>query len=82
MATPRFESVITCPRCGGQKAEIMPVNACVHRYQCNHCHHVLRPIPGDCCVFCSFGSVGCPPCESTTGESPVVVADVGPHCSR
>jgi hypothetical protein len=22
---------------------------------------VLRPKPGDCCVFCSYGSVKCPP---------------------
>jgi hypothetical protein len=22
---------------------------------------LLRPKPGDCCVFCSYGSVKCPP---------------------
>ncbi|WP_349666169.1 GDCCVxC domain-containing (seleno)protein, partial [Sinorhizobium sp. 6-117] len=24
---------------------------------------LLRPRPGDCCVFCSFGSVKCPPVQ-------------------
>ena len=25
---------------------------------------LLRPNPGDCCVFCSFGSVKCPPMQA------------------
>ncbi|MGH7537526.1 MAG: GDCCVxC domain-containing (seleno)protein [Gemmatimonadales bacterium] len=25
------------------------------------CQKLLRPKPGDCCVFCSYGSVECPP---------------------
>jgi len=24
---------------------------------------VLRPLPGDCCVYCSFGDVPCPPIQ-------------------
>jgi hypothetical protein len=27
----------------------------------------LRPKPGDCCVFCSFGSVKCPPIQEQRG---------------
>jgi hypothetical protein len=28
------------------------------------CKTLLRPKPGDCCVFCSYGSVKCPPMQS------------------
>ncbi|HEX9346487.1 MAG TPA: GDCCVxC domain-containing (seleno)protein [Gemmatimonadales bacterium] len=41
----------------------MPVNACVHFYDCVGCGQMLRPRSGDCCVFCSYGSVKCPSCQ-------------------
>lgn len=41
----------------------MPANACVHFHACGGCGMVLRPKPGDCCVFCSYGSVPCPPIQ-------------------
>lgn len=58
-----LESVLTCPHCGHVKAEIMPTDACQWFYECEGCHVLLRPKPGDCCVFCSFGSVKCPPIQ-------------------
>lgn len=58
-----FESVITCPQCGVSKLEIMPADACQFFYECSHCKTLLRPNSGDCCVFCSFGSVKCPPIQ-------------------
>ncbi|MFC3108370.1 GDCCVxC domain-containing (seleno)protein [Undibacterium arcticum] len=58
-----LESVLTCPHCGYAKREIMPRDACQFYYECNSCHALLRPNPGDCCVFCSFGSVKCPPIQ-------------------
>jgi hypothetical protein len=31
---------------------------------------MLRPKPGDCCVFCSYGSVPCPPIQAErSGET-------------
>lgn len=54
-------SMLTCPVCGFAKNEVMPVDACQFFYECSHCRSRLRPNPGDCCVFCSFGSVKCPP---------------------
>jgi GNAT superfamily N-acetyltransferase len=33
------------------------------------CATVLRPKAGDCCVFCSYGSVECPPVQMNTGVS-------------
>jgi len=53
-------SKLTCPQCGYEKAEIMPTNACQWFYECEQCHTVLKPKQGDCCVFCSYGSVACP----------------------
>ncbi|HNP79163.1 MAG TPA: GDCCVxC domain-containing (seleno)protein [Cyclobacteriaceae bacterium] len=57
-------SVITCPACGHQKQEEMPGNACVYFYSCESCQTLLKPLPGDCCVFCSYGTVKCPPVQS------------------
>ena len=36
---------------------------------CAGCGSKLRPKSGDCCVFCSYGSVPCPPmqAEGATG---------------
>lgn len=61
MSIPTLFSTITCPRCGFRKFEPMPENACVHVYECARCHQLVRPKPGDCCVFCSYGTVRCPP---------------------
>lgn len=64
---PVLLSVITCPNCGHKNDETMPTNACVFFYDCIACHSRLKPKTGDCCVFCSYGSVPCPPIQ--TGES-------------
>ena len=58
-----LESVITCPHCGTQATETMPENACQVRYQCSGCGAMLTPQPGDCCVYCSYGTVPCPPIQ-------------------
>lgn len=44
-------------------AELMPTDACQWFYECQQCHVVLKPLPGDCCVYCSYGSVPCPPIQ-------------------
>jgi hypothetical protein len=58
-----FESVLTCPQCGYAKRETMASDFCQFFYECEQCHTMLRPKEGDCCVFCSFGSVKCPPMQ-------------------
>ncbi len=55
------KSVMTCPHCSFAKEESMPTDACQFFYECRNCKAVLKPKPGDCCVFCSYGSVKCPP---------------------
>jgi hypothetical protein len=60
---PILESVLTCPHCAFAAVESMPTEACLYFYECTACHTLLRPKPGDCCVFCSYGSVKCPPIQ-------------------
>src|SRR5262249_10151655 len=55
---------ITCPHCGHQATERMPQDACLFFYNCKGCGQRLKPKPGDCCVFCSYGSVPCPPVQA------------------
>ncbi|MGC1358685.1 MAG: GDCCVxC domain-containing (seleno)protein, partial [Xanthobacteraceae bacterium] len=40
-----------------------PMNACQFFYNCKGCRERLKPLPGDCWVFCSFGTVQCPPMQ-------------------
>lgn len=42
----------------------MPTDACQFFYECRSCKTLLRPNPGDCCVFCSFGDLPCPPIQA------------------
>jgi len=61
--TVRQFSVLTCPECGHRSRERMPLNACQYYYDCTGCGALLKPKPGDCCVFCSYGDVPCPPVQ-------------------
>lgn len=58
-----LQSTITCPHCGHRKEETMPTEACQFFYECENCKTVLKPQQGDCCVYCSYGSVKCPPIQ-------------------
>jgi hypothetical protein len=62
-------STITCPRCGTARAETMPTDACIVVYTCRGCGTELRPRPGNCCVFCSYGSLPCPPVQAAETPS-------------
>jgi hypothetical protein len=57
-------SELTCPHCAHVSCETMPTDACQFFYEGAACKTLLRPKPGDCCVFCSFGSVKCPPIQA------------------
>lgn len=75
-ATIQLKSVLTCPHCGFRVEETMPTDACVHFYDCPQCKARLKPNSGDCCVFCSYGTVKCPPVQQANGccasEQPIV----------
>ena len=60
-------SELRCPECGFVELLEMPTDACAFFHECGSCHVVVRAKPGDCCVFCSYGSVPCPPMQSGDG---------------
>ena len=62
-----LESTLTCPHCGVAERLTMPTDACMFFHECTSCGTVLRPKPGDCCVFCSYGDVACPPIQAGEG---------------
>ena len=59
----QLQSTITCPECEHQKEETMSTDACQFFYECKNCQTILKPQQGDCCVYCSYGSVACPPVQ-------------------
>lgn len=61
-----YKSTLTCPKCGHSEAEVMPTDACQWFYECKGCRVILRPKEGNCCVYCSYGSVPCPPIQAKT----------------
>jgi hypothetical protein len=59
----QLQSTLTCPHCAHQALETMPADACQFFYKCTGCGELLKPLEGDCCVFCSYGYVPCPPIQ-------------------
>lgn len=57
------QSTITCPVCGAKHKEKMPLDSCQYFWECPSCHQVIKAKKGDCCVFCSYGDVPCPPMQ-------------------
>jgi hypothetical protein len=64
---PVLQSVLTCPQCGAKAEETMLTDACMYFYECTSCKSLLKPLSGDCCVFCSYGTVKCPPIQAQSG---------------
>lgn len=64
-ATPevQLDSTITCPKCSAATRVRMPTDACQYFWECPDCGARLKPKRGDCCVFCSWGDVPCPPLQ-------------------
>ncbi|MEQ9442759.1 MAG: GDCCVxC domain-containing (seleno)protein [Cyclobacteriaceae bacterium] len=53
-------SMLTCPVCQHQCLMHMPLVNWVSAFVCENCSSSIKVMPGVCCVFCSYGSVGCP----------------------
>ena len=69
-----LDSTLTCPVCRHSKRETMPTDACQWFYECEECHILLKPEPGDCCVYCSYGSVPCPSVQERSKHTPPLEA--------
>jgi hypothetical protein len=63
--------IITCPACGAETSEVIPTDSCLFFFDCPSCDTHLRPLPGDCCVFCSYGDRRCP--SRTSDEGPASI---------
>ncbi len=64
-----YYSTLTCPHCGHKQKEKMPEDSCAFFYECPQCGMILRPKEGDCCVYCSYGDVPCPPVQKANLEN-------------
>ena len=65
----QLQSTITCPLCGHCSTETMPTDACQFFYECKGCGALLKPNEGDCCVFCSYGDMPCPPIQEAREQN-------------
>ncbi|WP_281169957.1 GDCCVxC domain-containing (seleno)protein [Leucothrix mucor] len=54
---------MTCPNCKHQETVTMPKMPGGQLYECTRCHTLLSEKPGDCCIYCSYGSRKCPPIQ-------------------
>ena len=52
-------SILTCPDCEHSSEEHIPRDYWVILHRCRSCNKMLKPHAGNCCVFCSYGSVKC-----------------------
>ncbi|EBA17449.1 hypothetical protein RSK20926_06922 [Roseobacter sp. SK209-2-6] len=57
-------SLLSCPEYGHCEDCKMPQDACQWFYDCTSCGTLPKPRPGDCCVFCSYGTTPCPPVQA------------------
>lgn len=58
-------ATLTCPHCGTPHEVEMPTTYCQVVYICPSCGERLTPLPGDCCVLCSFADRKCPPMQGS-----------------
>lgn len=59
----QLQSTLACPHCARAETLDMPQDACVVVHVCVSCGARLTPKTGNCCVFCSYGDVPCPPVQ-------------------
>ena len=52
---------LTCPYCCFREAWEIPADFCLISHRCTNCNMQIKPAPGDCCVFCSYGDTLCIP---------------------
>ena len=61
--TLQLQSTLPRPECGTRVSKTMPTDYCQYFYDCPGCGALLRPLAGDCCVYCSYGDMPCPPIQ-------------------
>lgn len=61
-------SEVTCPSCGFTFIEVLPTEYCLLSLDCKSCGESMHPGPGDCCVFCTHGTIKCPSIQELEQE--------------
>lgn len=56
--------LLTCPRCGHQQGQEIPLESCLPFYECQGCGQLIAA-EKSCCVFCDYGDR---PCPAAAGE--------------
>ncbi|MFO7799145.1 GDCCVxC domain-containing (seleno)protein [Rhodohalobacter sp.] len=65
MKSIELTSAISCPNCGQEHVEQMPEDSCQFFWECPSCGNIAKPQKGDCCVFCSYADIPCPPIQKS-----------------
>ena len=63
-----FVATVVCPTCGHRESETMYEGVRRYFYKCKGCGKIIKPMKGDCCVFCSYGDAPCPTTQMYTGR--------------
>ena len=53
-----YESTLTCPVCGHQQRQYIPVEN-LDSYYCSACESMIEKLEGTCCIYCSYGTNKC-----------------------
>ena len=67
----RVECEVTCPCCGHVEWMPMEPDQSPFVLVCDQCRDVSAPPPGECCLFCAFGSCQCLPRQAMCTHSAV-----------
>ena len=56
-----MNSKFKCPYCDQEQIADMGFDSCLYFWKCKDCEKIIKPLEGDCCVFCSYGETKCLP---------------------
>lgn len=59
----QWKSTLACPECGSKITDRMPEDSCRYFRECPSCGELMKAKKGDCCVYCSYGDIPCPPVQ-------------------
>ena len=55
-----LQTIMKCPNCRTTETVTMDPKIPGDFFTCKECEKTHEPRLGDCCVYCSYGSVNCP----------------------
>ncbi|MGB0846810.1 MAG: GDCCVxC domain-containing (seleno)protein [Thiolinea sp.] len=64
MPTIILECTLTCPSCQTKESLTMVQGRSESFFTCTHCSTTHLTKLGECCIYCSYGTVSCPTIQS------------------